>query len=359
MMTGLVDVWPRLNRWWSDRPPAARLTTAYVMVLAVFSLGFSMVLYQFANAEIEEGLRQQYFELHRVQPGVYGLMRGGVRLAPESPAVAAAVQPLADAARSALLLRLGYLNLVVIAIGGLASYWLAKRTVRPIEQALEAQSRFASDASHELRTPLAVMRAEIEVARANPSLSKQQAVALLDSTVEEVGKLQALAEALLRLARSHHQDVPLGPVKLGATAQAALARVAPQAKAAKLRLVNDTHDVSVRADRPSLEELLVILLDNAVKYSPARKAVTLSAVRRGRFVTISVADQGRGIAADDLPHIFDRFYRADTSRSSQDVGGHGLGLSIAWRIAELHGSVLEVESALGKGSVFRLRLPVA
>ena len=112
----------------------------------------------------------------------------------------------------------------------------------------------------------------------------------------------------------------------------------------------------MRANEPRLRRLLLILLDNALKYTPAGGRVTLAARRDAQEVTISVADTGAGIAPDDLPHVFERFWRADKVRS-REAGGAGLGLAIARQIAELHGARLDVQSEPGRGSIFSVRLP--
>ena len=328
--------------------PAMKLTLSYVAILAIMSIGFSLVLYQFADHQLVESLVRQY---HQYGPGGPG---------GDNPQfIPLEIQDTINAARQGLILKLVYFNLGIIITGSFLGYWLAKRTLRPIEQALEAQSRFTADASHELRTPLAVMRAEIEVARSDPRITKAEAVKLLDSNLEEVIKLHTLSDALLRLSQSNSKPIPLGPVSTAKVTTEALTRVAARAKSAGITTIDDTSDVTVLGDQHTLCELVVILLDNAIKYSPSGSVVTVGSRKSGNLGEISVRDQGRGIAAKDLSHIFERFYRADKSRTKADVDGHGLGLSIAKTIAEVHAGTIDVDSKPGKGSVFRVKLNLA
>jgi len=129
------------------------------------------------------------------------------------------------------------------------------------------------------------------------------------------------------------------------------------AKEVRVRLELHPEELPIRANEAKLRRLLLILVDNAVKFTSEGGTVTLSASRDGAAVTLSVADTGVGIAADDLSHIFERFWRADKVRSREEVGGAGLGLPIARQIAEQHGASLDVQSEPGCGSLFTVRLP--
>lgn len=250
-------------------------------------------------------------------------------------------------------------NILVFLGGGAASYWLARRTLDPIEEALESQTRFASDASHELRTPLTAIQAENEVALRNQSLTKNEAVGLLKSNLEEIAKLKALSEGLLRLANGDVAINKLGPVALKSVAQTAMDRYQKAAGAKNVRLLNKLSNLKAIGDADSLAELLSVFIDNAVKYSPAGSTVIISGQRRGKQVAVKIEDRGQGIQQTDLPHIFDRFYRADSSRHKDQVGGYGLGLAIAKKITDAHRGHIEVQSAIGQGTAFRVFLPAA
>ena len=185
--------------------------------------------------------------------------------------------------------------------------------------------------------------------------------ALLSSNLEEIAKLESLSAGLLRLARSENGLDPAAvtPVPARQMFEGAIDR--HQAKIAErhTRLEVEAGDETVEGDAASLTELIAILLDNAIKYSPPKTTVTLKSEVSGNFVKLSVSDQGTGINASDIPHIFERFYRADRSRTkdSEKVGGYGLGLSIAKRIVDLHQGLIAADSAPGKGTTFKIKLP--
>jgi signal transduction histidine kinase len=334
--------------------PVLRLTLSYVAILLVLSVTFSAVLYQFSDAQLQDSLRNQYNQL---QPSPLSLDtdRGG----PASQFDPEQIQAELGPARRGLIIDLVYFNVFVLIAGTGLSYWLAKRTIRPIQQALEAQTRFTADASHELRTPLSVMQTGIETLRRNPATTKQEALKLLDSNLEEVSKLRSLAEGLLQLARSNGKPLAMQPVAVGDIAGDAIDRVSGAAKSKRITVLNDVAEANVLGDQGSLIELIVILLDNAIKYSEPDSLVTLASRKAGRLVELAVSDKGRGIAPQDIGHIFERFYRADKSRSNIDVEGHGLGLSIAKQIADAHKSEIKVVSTPGKGTTFIVSLQLA
>ncbi|MBW4061078.1 hypothetical protein HJC99_00695 [Candidatus Saccharibacteria bacterium] len=334
----------RLRQLWDDEP-AVRLAAGYAFILLILSLIFSFVLYHFAVGQLARGLNHQYLEY-----------RGEAPTGPFDPShIPTGVQSYLDDGRHNLILNLVYFNVVIIVLGAGLSYLLAKRTFRPIEEALASQRRFASDASHELRTPLAVMQTEIEIARADPRLSRDEAIELLGSNLDEVKKLHQLSDSLLRLARSEGRSLTLTNVSLSRVADDAVDRLAGAAKAKRIQLINDTTAVIVLADHETLAELAAILLDNAIKYSPDGSTVTLTTAVQGHAGWLTIIDHGPGIAASDLPHIFDRFYRADKSRTGGQASGHGLGLSLAKHIAELNEAEIVATSQLGKGSSFTIK----
>jgi signal transduction histidine kinase len=329
------------------RSAVLRLTVSYLAIIMVLSISFSVVLYGISSSELDRGFRHQ--------SPYYG------RLVPPSglPDFTQFREEELAAGQANLRSDLIAFNLGVLLLGGAASYALARRTLKPIEEAMEAQSRFTADASHELRTPLTAMQSEIEVALRDRSLTKQDARQLLESNLEEVGKLRALADGLLRLASVDAGELPTEPVWLDKATSEALRRVAAAAKAKRITIVNKVEHVAVAGDPPSIAELSVILLDNAIKYSKTGGSVTVTTHTQAKHVQLSVADTGHGIKAIELPHIFDRFYRADPARSKERVAGYGLGLSIARQIAQLHHGSIEAASTPGQGSTFTVRLPRA
>lgn len=338
----------RFSRFWRHLSPALKLTIAYLSILMLISLFFSIVLYNLAANQLESSLRRQYVKL----------TPGNTIVIPRGPNPVQVEEEI-DNARQNLLLELVYFNAIILALSGLISYLLARQTVKPIEDALEAQSRFTADASHELRTPLTAMQTEIEIALRAKKMPISEARELLQSNLEEVVKLRNLSDGLLRLARadSNGKNLATTKINLAKAVKEATERVATAAKAKQIRIINEVKNVWVAAEKESLIDLIVILLDNSIKYGDKKTEVKISHSTSANHVKLLVSDNGPGIAKKDLEHIFERFYRADDSRTKQPGGGYGLGLSIAAKIAQLHGGSIGVKSAIGKGSVFTVVLP--
>ncbi|CAN5408113.1 HAMP domain-containing sensor histidine kinase [soil metagenome] len=331
----------------SIRPyiPTLRLAASYLAVIMVMSLGFSAIIYNTSAREIGRQLppTSLYGQIGDNEQGVFDDF----------------FKQRITNGQHKLFTQLVVINTLVLISGAAVSYVLARRSLEPIEEAMEAQSRFASDASHELRTPLASIQAENEVALRNPKLTLTRSKQILASNLEEVTRLQALSAGLLRLAREDGRDITLSPVSLADAVSEAITNYHKPATQKHIGIVDKVSRASVLADQPGLTQVLSILLDNAIKYSPPKTTITITGGARGKDGYITVSDEGPGIGAEDLPHIFDRFYRADASRTSQQVSGHGLGLALAQKIVEQSGGAIEVKSKPGKGAKFTVRFPLA
>ena len=219
---------------------------------------------------------------------------------------------------------------------------------------------FVSNLSHELRTPLASLKALTETLRGGALEDPKAATHFLESIETEVDAMTQMAGELLELTRIESGQLPLEfkPVPAGDLLLSAAERMRAQVERAGLTLRLDSPQVltEVRADPPRLEQVLVNLIHNAVKFTNPGGEVVLSAQAEPGFVRFSVQDTGVGIPADDLERIFERFYKADRARSS---GGTGLGLSIARHVVEAHGGKIWAESVEGRGSTFKFTIPVA
>lgn len=234
--------------------------------------------------------------------------------------------------------------------------------ITQLKQLDEVRKDFVANVSHELRTPLSILRGYIETLRDNPETSAADLTRILEVMERHSKRLGLLVEDLLTLARleSVRPNLELKQVALG-TLFGEVARdwgkqLAPKHLKISVDLPRDLPPI--RADETRLQEVLYNLLDNAVKYSREGGEIRLSAEQRGNEMALSVGDAGPGIARDDLPRIFERFYRADKARSAGGPRGTGLGLSIVKHIAQLHGGRVEAESEPGRGTTVRVLLPM-
>jgi signal transduction histidine kinase len=253
------------------------------------------------------------------------------------------------------------INVIILLLSALAGYFLAGRTLRPIKNMLDEQNRFITDASHELNTPLTALKTSLEVNLRNRQLNLEEAKEVLQSNLEDVNSLQSLSEELMGVVMYQKQNgnFKMEKIVLPVAIKSAVEKVKSLAEKKKIIIKVDISKVFIMGDEKSLRELFVILLDNAIKYSANKTVISLTAKKEDSLIQVTVKDNGVGIKKEDLPHIFDRFYRADRSRTKQRVGGYGLGLSIAKRIVTLHNGSIKVESEIGKGSVFTVTLPKA
>jgi heavy metal sensor kinase len=231
-----------------------------------------------------------------------------------------------------------------------------------LEASFRRMTQFTADASHELRTPVAIIRTAAEVARSQPRTEEEYAKAL-DRILVESERTARLIEDLMLLARADAgaDGIALEPMDLADVVRESCAEAKVLAEAAGVHLITrEFCECQIRGDDQALRRLMLILLDNAVKYTPPGGSVTVSLSldqqAGGRTGAVEVRDTGVGIAPEDLPHIFERFYRAAKDRS-RTTGGAGLGLSIARWIAVRHGGEIRAESTLGAGSVFCVRIP--
>jgi heavy metal sensor kinase len=233
----------------------------------------------------------------------------------------------------------------------LAQTWNA--TLARLESAVAVLSRFAGDASHELRTPVAVIRTGAELALRRDREPEAYREALREIAAESE-RMTELVEDLLFLARRDTRaGMPMAPIDLREALNDAAQELHGLAEAREIRIRVSTgaDDAMIAGNATALRRLFLALLDNALKYSAGGTEVSAAIVQRNGRIVVVVADQGIGIAGEDLPHIFQRFYRASKARSD---GGHGLGLSLAQSIAVAHHAAIEVSSEPGRGSVFQV-----
>jgi signal transduction histidine kinase len=238
------------------------------------------------------------------------------------------------------------------------SWWLAGRSLGPAQKAWDQQQTFVSNASHELRTPLTLIRATADYGlRSQPKGEQSQ---LLTDILNECDYMDHLVDDLLLLSRldAHRLKMELEPVAVSDLFSETVRQVSKLAQAGNISIETGSASGLVRADRVRLRQVLLILLDNALRFTPSGGSIRLSAHPAGKWMQIEVADSGRGIDPKHLPHLFDRFYQVaapenDASRSN------GLGLSIAKRLIEAQGGSIHIVSSPGKGTHVQVSLPIA
>jgi signal transduction histidine kinase len=226
-----------------------------------------------------------------------------------------------------------------------------------LAEAFQIQQRFVADASHELRSPLTAIQANLEILEHQAGMTAEERQEAVDEASREARRLSHLVADLLVLARADagislkHQPVELDRIVLDVLREARLLARGQQVK------VTSLEPILVEGDIDRLKQLVLILMDNALKYTRPEGQVSVRLRRNGAAAELTVADSGVGISADDLPHVFQRFYRADSARAL-DPSGTGLGLPIARWIAEQHCGEIFLTSELGRGTIATFRLPV-
>ncbi len=257
-----------------------------------------------------------------------------------------------------LLLCIGGLTLLGAGLGGL---FLANRALEPARLAWRNQQRFIGDAAHELRTPLTLLRADSEVLLRSREKLEPEDAELLEDIVTETERMSSLATNMLTLARldnnsthREHEVINLTELALGD-----VRRVQALADQSGISIQVESRDGALVIGDPGLlDQAILILLDNAIKYNRPNGRVTISIEVKDKNAFLNVSDTGIGIAAEHMPHMGERFYRVDKARS-REAGGSGLGLSIARGIAEAHGGTLILSSVPDQGTTVTLRLPLA
>ncbi len=306
----------RHNVFWQAR---ARLTAQYVLVVALVVLGFSLFLFQSVRSNLQDASNDDFSgAVQRTQ--------------------------FVDSTLSSFAFDLILADAVILTLAAWLSYVLAGRTLRPIQEAMEAQKTFTANASHELRTPLAVMKSEIEVATRDHAATTDSYRRVLESNLEEISRMSSIVEDLLILARSDaHQGYTHSMLDLVETANGVISKMKSLASQKGLALITTvSHDpIVMRGNRLALERALMNLIQNSIEHTPSGGTITVSISRDDTGNILTVTDTGSGIGEHDLSHVFERFYKGDRA------GGTGLGLPIVKEIVTQHGGEINIESVGG------------
>ncbi len=258
-----------------------------------------------------------------------------------------------------LLLTLSVGGLVCLGLAYYGSRFMADRAMAPIKSSWQRQQDFVADASHELRTPLTVVQVNLELVKGNSDETVASQSKWLDNSLLEMKRMSKLVDDLLFLARadSQQQTLDLQSFPLNTALREVIESFKPLAQANGILLEASLNAEGLyHGDENRIKQLIVILLDNALKYTPSGGQITLSLQNWGTLVEITVSDNGEGIEQEHLAKIFERFYRVDQARSQQKEGT-GLGLAIADWIIKSHRGRIKVTSSPGKGTTFVVSLP--
>ena len=306
-----------------------KLTALYVITVAVIVCGFSVYLYQNIQSNLQDSDQDNFSDMQHHDSFID--------------------HTLSETRKNILFAD----AVIIIGAAGL-SYMLAGMTLRPIQQSLEAQRSFAANASHELRTPLAVMKNDIEVLQHNLHRTKGDENATLRSNLEEIARMSSIVEDLLLLARSDNQKITeFTTVDLSLLVRSVSEKMRVLAERKGVAFSNVSSGTgTVRSSPTHLERAILNIIQNSIDHTPAGGSITVTTAQDPKFVHLSVSDTGVGISQQDLPHVFTRFYKGETST------GTGLGLAIVKGIIEQHGGAIIIESAAGTGTVVRIDLPL-
>lgn len=246
---------------------------------------------------------------------------------------------------------------VVLALG--AGFFLAQRALKPIKEAWDRQQEFVSDASHELRTPLTIIQSRIEMLLQSPRATVQDKVQDISTSLQETRRLSKLVTNLLTLARTDANQVELEmePILLNELLRSVTEQFDELAsfQEKQLLLEMDHQPMTILGDKGRLHQLLVIFLDNALKFTDPGGEIRVTCHQESHSVFLKIKDNGMGIKEEDIKKIFDRFFQGDKARTDRE--GTGLGLSIAKWIVEKHKGKLSVESQVGHGTTFTMMFP--
>jgi signal transduction histidine kinase len=328
-----------------------KLTAWYLLIIMVVSLSLSAVIYRIQLMEIQRvefAFRTRMGQRLDANKGM-----GQMAFIVSDPEVL-------EETKDRIVMSLMLVNTGIFVVSGGLGYILAGRTLKPIQEMLDGQNRFISDASHELKTPITSLKSAFEVYLRNPKPTLSKSKTLVKESLSETNKLQTLTESLLQLAqyKKFNGSREFAKVEMKEVVYESVKRIKPKADMAGIKIQKNVNTFSILGNKDSLINLVTIILDNAIKYSKKNSVVLISSTKKIGKGLIIVKDQGIGITEKDLPHIFDRFYRADLSRGKVKADGYGLGLAIAKEIVKEHGGVIKVESKVNEGSAFSIILPI-
>lgn len=348
-----IQLFPKFSMFDSAR---IKLTLWYLLIIMSISILFSAILYQVLTKEIN-----RFEQMHRFR--MLAKLENGAILNPPNPQRLRMVisdPELIEETRQRILFSLFSLNGGILMISTAFGYLLAGRTLRPIQEMTDEQKRFISDASHEIKTPLTSLKTAFEVYLRTKHPSMKEAHTIMKESLSEIDKLQTLAESMLQLSNFEKPQLSKlnETVSIKEVVQASVKKTSYVALSKKISIKLSCTDFLIQGSKDQLIDLLVIVLDNAIKYSDPHKSVHISTHVTQNKGIIEIEDFGIGISHDDVKKIFERFYRSDKARNYSKNNGYGLGLAIAKKIVESHKGIISAQSKTGRGTTITIQLPL-
>ena len=330
-----------------------KLTAWYVIIIMIITISFSSIVYVGISQITERAL-----ETHRVRVERYfsnfNEFKRIYRMAP-SPYVEAILE-----IKHKTITILVIINILILAVSSALGYLLAGKTLKPIENNVNKQKRFISDAAHELKTPITAIKTELEVSQRDKKLTLKDSRNLISSTIEEIDKLHNFINKLLTQAKyqNFERTGNVEKVNIEKLLKNIVKKLYPIAKKRRISLILYTKPIFLIGIKDSFNELFSNLIENAIKYNKVDGKVKIISRKKNNFAIIEIKDTGIGVSEKDIPNIFDPFYRTDQSRTKNKTNGFGLGLAISREIVDKYNGKIEVYSKLEKGTGFIVKIPL-
>lgn len=331
-----------------------KLTSWYLIIIMLLSLSFSAGVYQQVASSTQKAL---VFHERKIDSRLKDL--GLDMIEPPPPQFQKIInQETAKDILDHTLIFLIIMNFLILVLSGGLGYFLAGKTLAPIEEMLDKQKKFVADAAHEIKTPLTAMKTVLEVQMRNKNLSVEEAKKSMNDVLEEVDSLTFLTARLLDESKYQNSPMVFEKIFMNELVDNILKKFEEGIKAKSLKIEkNFAEDLFINGDKKSIKELISILLDNAVKFNVDGGKISVEGTQiDGNKISFIMTNTGERIAEKDLDKIFDRFYKASKSRTRKNDSGYGLGLSIAKEIVEKHDGNISVDSNKD-GTSFNVSLP--
>lgn len=317
-----------------------KLSLWYVAIIMTITLSFSALVYTSISKETQRAFDAQRARFERRFLDYYSSVPG-----PRGQPMFIDEDTVSEIKHKTLMTIL-LINGFILVTSGVLAYILAGITLSPIEEMLKKQKRFVSDAAHELKTPLTAMKTDLEVTLRDKNLDSESAKKVLAGAIEEINKLHNITNNLLKQSKYQNTSIEEAreEINVKTILENVIKKLTPIAKEKEQSITQELTDVNLFAVSSAIEELFTNIIDNAIKYNKKHGTVYITSSICGEDVVVKVKDTGIGIDPDDLPFVFEPFYRTDKSRTKNSRSGFGLGLAIAKEIVEIHKGKISISS---------------